>query len=329
MMSNTNSPTLDHASDAEATLRQHGKSFAWARRLLGKKTGYQAARLYQFCRQVDDLADDDDQDRSQDLLQLKRCILGEPSDGHRLYTDISDLINELDLPRPVLAALIDGLVSDQSQVCFNHEEELLRYCYHVAGTVGLLMCAVLGCDDRRAYSFAIDLGIAMQLTNIARDVLEDARNGRRYLPAEWLGKISPEQITAAASPTNTASQQHQDKIASAVKKCLDLAEIYYQSGEKGMAFLPLRGHLAIGVAARVYRQIGVQLAACGYRWDKGRQSTNKTTKFLVTIKSLPMLYRRIHGIRRHFGIKRAKPIPHHIQLHDALHGLPLTGQVSS
>ena len=328
-MSNSNSPTLDHASDAEATLRQHGKSFAWARRLLGKTTGHHAARLYQFCRQVDDLADDDDQDRSQDLLQLKNCILDDQKQGHRLYTDIADLIHELDLPRPVIAALIDGLISDQRQVCLDSEEDLLRYCYHVAGTVGLLMCAVLGCDDRRAYGFAIDLGIAMQLTNIARDVLEDANNGRRYLPAEWLGDISPEQIVAAANPHNVTGQHHQIAISSAVKRCLDLAEVYYQSGEKGMAFLPLRGHLAIGVAARIYRQIGIQLKACDCCWYEGRQITSKKTKLFITLKALPMMARRIHGTRRYYGMSRDDPIPHDAYLHDALDGLPLAGQLSS
>lgn len=327
MMSNSNSPILDNASDAEATLRQHGKSFAWARRLLGQKTGYQAARLYQFCRQADDLADEDDQDQSHDLRLLKDCILNDRAEGHRLYTDIADLIRELRLPRPVIAALIDGLISDQRQVCLDHEEDLLRYCYHVAGTVGLLMCAVLGCDDRRAYGFAIDLGMAMQLTNIARDVLEDANNGRRYLPAEWLGEILPDQIVAAAKPRNTSDQQHQMAITSAVKRCLDLAEVYYQSGEKGMAFLPWRGHLAIGVAARVYRQIGRQLKACGCRWYEGRQTTSKKTKLAVTLRALPMLARRIHGTRRQYGIRRGVPISHNAELHDALYGLPLTGRV--
>ena len=328
-MSNSNTPTLDYASDAEAILRQHGKSFAWARRLLGKTTGYRAARLYQFCRQADDLADDDDQDRSQDLLQLKACILNDQPQGHRLYTDIADLIHELDLSRPVIAALIDGLISDQDLVCLRHEEDLLRYCYHVAGTVGLLMCAVLGCEDRRAYSFAIDLGMAMQLTNIARDVLEDANNGRRYLPAEWCGDISPNQIIAAANPLHDADQQHQIAITSAVQRCLELAETYYQSGEKGMAFLPWRGHLAIGVAARVYRQIGIQLKACGYRWYEGRQTTSKQTKLWITLRALPMLYHRLHGTRRCFGILRDQPIPHEVYLHASLQGLPLTGRVSS
>ena len=81
---------------------------------------------------------------------------------------------------------------------FKQEEELIRYSYHVAGTVGIMMCDALKCDNNLAKSFAIDLGIAMQLTNIARDVLEDAKMGRRYLPGSWVQNISPKEIVLAA-----------------------------------------------------------------------------------------------------------------------------------
>ena len=91
--------------------------------------------------------------------------------------------------------LLDGLLSDQQPVLIRDQAELVRYAYHVAGAVGLLMCPVLGCRDPAAFRFAVDMGIGMQLTNIARDIAEDAELGRRYLPESWCGPLRPEQIS--------------------------------------------------------------------------------------------------------------------------------------
>jgi phytoene synthase len=327
MMEYGNSVIIPSAREAEKTLSQNGKSFAWARRLLGKKTGNKAARLYQFCRLVDDLADDDAADHSADLLTLKKAILDDVQDGHRLYSDISDLIGETDLSRPVLAALIDGLVSDQNMVQVATSDELIRYGYHVAGTVGLLMCSVLGCHDTRAHAFAVDLGVAMQLTNIARDVLDDARMGRRYLPAEWVNGLTPEQIAAAADGSSEADRKRRAVISMAVKRCLDLADIYYRSGEKGMVYLPFRAHLAIAVAGRVYRQIGVQLRKANLDWHKGRQVTNTMTKMRISLLALPRILTRFHGTRRYLGWLKQNHIYHDTHLHQPLQGLPLIAPV--
>ncbi len=326
-MEHDNRVIMASASDAEQTLSQHGKSFAWARRLLGRDAGHKAARLYQFCRLVDDLADDDTENHSADLLALRQTILDDIPHGHRLYSDISDLIAETDLPRPVLAALIDGLISDQDIVLVETSDALIRYSYHVAGTVGLLMCSVLGCRDTRAYAFAVDLGVAMQLTNIARDVLDDARMGRRYLPAQWVNDLTPEQIAASADGHSKTDIERREIVGAAVKRCLDLADIYYQSGEQGMAYLPIRAHLAIVVAGRVYRQIGVQLRAAHFNWHEGRQVTNKATKLKISMLAIPRLWSRFHGTRRYLGWLKTTPVHHDIQLHKPLRGLPLIAPV--
>ena len=102
---------------------------------------------------------------------------------------------------------------DQHPVRVDDEAGLVRYCYHVAGTVGLMMCHILNARSSDAYAFAIDLGIAMQLTNISRDVLEDARMGRRYLPAAWVGDITPDDIVAAA-------EGHNDRVRAQVAAAL-------------------------------------------------------------------------------------------------------------
>jgi len=205
----------------------------------------------------------------------------------------------------VIIALIDGLLQDQKPVRIKDQAALLRYAYRVAGTVGLLMCHVLDCDADRARAHAIDLGIAMQLTNIARDVLEDAEMGRRYLPASWVGAVTPEQISAA-------SQQLGDPltplVADAVHRLLDLAERYYQSGACGFGYLPFRAHVAIAVAARVYRQIGIQLANTGYAWHRGRQVTGRATKIRCSLVAIGTVWRRFwwrgtHQKSLHIGLE--------------------------
>lgn len=154
--------------------------------------------------------------------------------------------------------LVAGVVSDLEVVRMADEAQLIRYAYRVAGTVGLMMCAVLDVDDPRAAPFAIDLGIAMQLTNIARDVGEDARMDRRYLPASWVGNLAPADILAP-----TPAQQL--RLQSSTHRLLALAERYYVSGESGLGFLPARARLGILAAARMYRAIGGRIARNGYR----------------------------------------------------------------
>ena len=204
--------------------------------------------------------------------------------------------------------LIDGLLSDQKPVRIKSEAELVSYAYHVAGTVGILMCNVLDCDDEQALGHAIDLGIGMQLTNIARDVLEDAGMGRRYLPASWVGDLAPEQIVALAKiPGDDAALP----VTNAVSRLLTLADDYYKSGIAGLSYLPLRAHISIAVAALVYRQIGVQLAQQNYPWHGGRQSTSISTKIRCSLRAFGTLRLRFQ-----------KAAPHESNLHDAIRGLP-------
>ena len=148
----------------------------------------------------------------------------------------------------------------------------------------------------------------MQLTNIARDVLEDAEMGRRYLPARWTGDVTPAHITAAShEPDGEVSRS----VSTAVGQLLLLADDYYQSGAAGLSYLRCGAHIAIAVAARVYRQIGVQIAASGYGWHLGRQVTSRVTKIICSLQACGSIWRRFWP-----------RIPHHKQLHDGLEGLP-------
>jgi phytoene synthase len=289
-------------------LAANGKSFYWAKHFLGRRMGGDAATLYRFCRVLDDMADGDVANGPQRLSMIRSDLAANHAATDPLLANFLPFIRKKNLPVPVMISLIDGLLQDQKPVRIDDARSLLRYSYRVAGTVGLLMCHVLDCDDHEARAHAIDLGIAMQLTNIARDVLEDAEMGRRYVPASWVGDVSPTQIVAATvAPTGQPAQC----ISFAVQQLLVMADRYYLSGTAGLAYLPWRAHIAIAVAAQVYRQIGVQIAATGYCWHQGRQVTSCWTKTYCSLQAFGSIWRRFW------------PRPAHQKvLHDCLDGLP-------
>ena len=294
----------------DESLAQNGESFHWAKRFLGQKMGTEAAKLYAFCRLLDDMADGDIENGPARLVKIRAALLEGDTNADPALQSFAPLMEDQEFPLPVLIALIDGLLDDQrEEVIISSESELLRYAYRVAGTVGLLMCHVLDCHDPDAKAHAIDLGIAMQLTNIARDVLEDAHMGRRYLPTTWTGDLSPQQIvTAADNPKSDDALI----ITNAVKRLLEMAERFYTSGAKGFASLHWRAHMSIAIAAKVYRQIGVQLADQDYAWHEGRQITTRTTKLICSLKAISGLFKRISR-RKH---------EHNSNLHTSLRGLP-------
>ena len=248
---------------ARAVLCRHGRTFHFASHLLGATHGERAATLYAFCRHVDNLADEAGD------IQAARLALAGVRDA--LVTGRAEdawtaamlrLQASTGLPLAPALELVAGVASDLDAVRIADEDALVRYAYRVAGTVGQMMCAVLDVHDPRALPFAVDLGIAMQMTNIARDVGEDARMGRRYLPASWIGDVAPADIAAPDAPL-------QHTLRAATRRLLALADRHYASGESGLGFLPARARLAILTAARTYRAIGARIAANGYRsWDQ-------------------------------------------------------------
>jgi len=292
------------------SLKSNGKSFYWASQFLGGRMGHNAARLYAFCRLLDDMADGDIPDGPARLEIIYADLTQNRSSDDPAFASFQPFMRDMNFSQDVLTALIEGLLQDSAdEVCLTGEIDLLVYAYRVAGTVGLLMCEVLECADPTAKAYAVDLGIGMQLTNIARDVLEDAVMGRRYIPGEWVNDLSPDAICASAEePDGPAAQQ----VRAAVKRLLELADKFYMSGARGYRFLPLRAHLGIAVAGRVYRQIGVQLAGRGYAWHEGRQVTSKLSKLrcsMIAFSSLPT------RIMPHSG-------SHDQELHIHLRGLP-------
>ena len=270
---------MNYDHEALEVLQTYGRSFYFASHLLSKVHRHKAARLYAVCRQIDDIADE-----TQDAEYAKTLLheLTQAIEHHKPTKGLSNqairLCQDLEIKAPLLD-LISGVSSDLDFVRVQNQEELLHYAYQVAGTVGLMMCEVLDVKQPKAKPFAIDLGIAMQLTNIARDLAEDARNNRVYLPANWTESITPKQILKP-------SPEQQMRLKKATKQLLDLAEVYYHSGLQGLPYLPGRARYGILVASRIYREIGEVIRKGNYETWRFRAKVSFFSKIGCTIRTI-------------------------------------------
>ena len=248
---------------ARAVLASHARSFRFAGAFLPRTHLDDAAIVYAFCRTVDDAVDDAPSlaAAQAEAKALARELRGEAEPRPEVAA-FRGASGRLGIEPRFAEDLVAGVTFDaEERVGIADDAELLRYCYLVAGTVGGMMCSVLGVRDARALPFAIDLGIAMQLTNICRDVLEDAQRGRVYLPATRLRAVAVDPATFVAR-VQTGSVDR-GAVADVVRQLLQLADAYYDRADRGMGFIPLRSRFAILVASRVYRAIGVKLLRAG------------------------------------------------------------------
>lgn len=283
-------------------MQKHGKSFYWASLFLGRQHTSNAAILYQFCRFLDDVADGNRPDRAELLIAVSKSIKLKQDHPEFCVKNFLAMSEKNDIPSKPAVELIAGMLSDQEIVELTTERELLRYCHAVAGTVGVMMCKILGCKTQTASQFAVDLGIAMQLTNIARDVLEDANMGRRYLPSEWLSdSIKPNDIL-------NVTPSCKEPVSLAIRRLLTLSQNYYRSALAGTKLLPIRSRFAIIVALRIYEAIGTKLAKNNFNWWMGRTIISKWSKFILTLRSL-------------IDLATIRAVPHDKNLHIQLKGL--------
>ncbi len=276
------------------SLEKHGKSFYWASFFLPNKNKDAASELYSICRYFDDLADEAPTDQSEKLK----------SEFEQICNNVEHPINKFfksnNIPIQILGDLIQGLIQDQKLVRIQTEKDLIKYSYQVAGTVGLMMQPLILVKNKNANKHAVDLGIAMQLTNIARDIHEDAIMNRIYLPKEWLNEISIEHLK------NDSIDKIEIQMSAILKKLIDLSEVYYQNGFSGMKYIPIKTRLAIFFAAKIYRAIGIKIKSSNYRYSNKRVYLSKLNKLWVTIKSLPefillkVIYRTYTPIRESF-----------------------------
>jgi len=291
-----------HFRAADAVLSAKGRSFHWARRFLGERHAERATRLYMLCRYVDDIADEADSGPAalQALAKMKQDI-GSGRSTDPIVADGIRLFAECGIEPGIFIELIDGVESDLGTVRIADTDALIHYCYQVAGTVGLMMCRILDAKEAAADAHAIDLGIAMQLTNICRDVVADATLDRRYLPATLVGELAP---AAFLQPGTDAA------VRSALSDLLQLADRYYQSGESGLAYLPVASRAGILLAARVYHAIGSTLRRNDFCFQSGRAVVGTGRKSLITLQTLAefVLHRRYWQV----------PATHDAALHEPL-----------
>jgi phytoene synthase len=301
--------TQEASANSVEVLAKHGKSFRFAGRFLSPEVLQDCARLYHFCRLLDDVVDETDNTfEALTVVNKVRVDLKQQSSSDPVVQDFINLAQQYSFDSDAVQELLSGLASDLTKVECRNETELKRYSYRVAGVVGIFMCRIMGVNDAQALAHGIDLGIAMQMTNIARDVVEDAAAGRRYLPADWVEHCSPQELL---SP----NRQQTAAVCCGVKRLLSEADRYYCSAWKGLKYLPLRNRIAIAVAAEVYRGIGVKLSRRDCNIWGGRVRLGLLRKSALAIKALLKLLI--------IAIQKDNDTTHPMKLHSALSGLPL------
>ncbi|MBC7658718.1 MAG: phytoene/squalene synthase family protein [Chitinophagaceae bacterium] len=250
------------------SIQKGSLSFSFAASIFGKRIRDRVVRLYAWCRYVDDQIDDEGQPLEKKMVVLKN--LAKQSFDTLVSVDIApaikafrELRDEIKLPIEQPIDLLKGMSMDLCQQRYHTLQDLELYCYRVAGVVGLMMTHVMGINDRRAYQHAVDLGLAMQLTNICRDIVTDAKLGRIYLPETWLQDAGLDPLPEVLlDPNNRAA------LIPIVDLLLGRAEELYSSGDQGLKYLPIRCAIAVAIAREVYAAIGHEVLRLGPKaWD--------------------------------------------------------------
>ena len=270
------------------------KSFSLAARLFDPQTRDAAFFLYGWCRYCDDQVDEAGKSGDRDELERRLKALREKTASafslepqqEPVFVALQYIVHRYGIPTHYAIELIEGMAMDVRGTRYANLRELLLYCYRVAGTVGLMMSHVMGLREESALKHAADLGIAMQLTNIARDITEDAAMGRIYLPLSWLdeAKIVSDEIAALAN---------REKLAVITVRLLREAERYYRSGDAGLWYLSFRSACAVSAARHVYAEIGSLLLRRGARaWDR-RTYVTGSRKLWVVLRGVLSLIRSV------------------------------------
>jgi len=238
-----------------AAIRQGSQSFYLASMLLPESIRQSAYAIYAFCRMADDLIDRDHggtEAVGDLLLLLDRVYAGRPG-AHFVERGFADVVARYAIPREVPEALVEGLAWDAEGRRFATLAELEAYAVRVAGTVGIMMTLVMRRRDAGVLARACDLGVAMQFTNIARDIGEDAAAGRIYLPLEWLEDEGIDAQEFLATPASSPG------LRAIVNALLGQAEALYGRSLSGIAALPTSCHTGINAARLLYRAIGREI----------------------------------------------------------------------
>jgi len=236
-------------------LKNGSRSFYVASHLMPQPWRDSACALYAFCRVADDVIDEGD-DPACALVGLNRRLdaiyRGAPEDA-AVDRAMAVVVRRHQLPRELPGALLEGFAWDAQARSYANLSSVLDYAARVAGSVGAMMALVMGVRDPHALARAADLGVAMQLTNIARDVGEDARAGRLYLPRDWLREVGVDPLEFLREP------RFSPELASVVRRLLEHAELLYRRADSGIAQLPRSCRAGIYAARLLYARIGHEL----------------------------------------------------------------------
>ena len=261
------------------SISQHSKTFSFASIFLPNKIKYDVYKVYQFCRLYDDSADKD---------------ISIPDDQYETE------LNKLGINKKALEQLKIGIDSDRNFNRFIGMDDLIVYSYRVAGCVGIMMCDVLNVENNQDKYYAIDLGIAMQITNICRDVFEDAANKRIYIPREIM-------------PNDDFNSIDNQEIFKYVCKLHDFAEEYYSSALNGITSIPLKSRFSILLALRLYQAIGRKILSNENLFFKQTINTTLLEKLKIFLKCIFEFFFCFL-----FRFKKN----HNSELHSSLTGLP-------
>jgi phytoene synthase len=323
MQSNSRWPEADARDMAEcrALLANGSKTFLAASFLLPREVREPACALYAFCRIADDAVDQpQDQQAPGDAVnrlreRLAAIYRGHPA-PHAADRALAAVVRRFEIPRALPLALIEGFEWDAQGRQYSSYAQLQAYAARVAGTVGAMMALLMGVRDPTGLARACDLGVAMQLSNIARDVGEDARNGRLYLPRQWLAEAGIDPDRWLANPEFTPA------VGQVVKRLLREADVLYERVGSGVAALPLACRPGINAARFLYAQIGLEVERRGLDSVNGRAVVSDARKAWGLARSLLVLAPGITAVDE-------PPLPATRFLVEAVTGRASTGHLAN
>ncbi|BBM85308.1 phytoene/squalene synthase family protein [Candidatus Uabimicrobium amorphum] len=306
-----------HNNDNFADIIAKGsKSFSLASKFFPKHLRNDIHILYAWCRYCDDKIDNQilGHSNSQKEISTKEVLQNiyhrtfqnldvSITSPENIFEHFSVLVGKYNIPHKYIRDFLMGMKSDVDGKSYHSTEDLIEYCYQVAGTVGVMITHIVGCRNREALNYAIDLGIAMQLTNIVRDIVDDFQQGRLYIPGEIMDKHN-------LQPQDILSPQHRKELFSIGNELLFLADQYYQSSRKGMKFLHFNARVPIAMGCEIYREIGREIYRRGDKsWNK-RTKVSKLSKYLKAFKGLSLAISiEYQNFKRSIAQKSYREIP--------------------
>ncbi len=273
-------------------LRIGSQSFFAASMILPKPVRDPASALYAFCREADDAIDEfqnEDPSPALDALYARlKCIYADHPQPIAADRALAEVVKQFSIPYTLPAALIEGFEWDVDERRYESMSQLYGYAARVAGTVGVMMAMLMGARAPDVLARACDLGVAMQLTNIARDVGEDARAGRIYLPLDLLQQAGIDVTEFLAQPAFTPA------LGSVIREVLDTAEGLYQRAGSGIDRLPAASRPGIEAARRIYAEIGQVIRANGLDSVSQRAVVPRNRKIVLLAQSMASVVRNSH-----------------------------------